>query len=240
MELVYDYREKYVSKQLEKMVKTDKYKDISLVSKNLDIGDFVIGNIIIERKTHSDLASSLYDGRYKEQSNRLLQYRENNPLIKIIYFVEGNFDLFINNHNIDKDKLISCIMSLMYEKNFHVITTNHINETCEFLLKFCHKYYNKYKNKGLSNQSINIHKNYKKSAQINKQNISHLMLTNIPNISENIATQIMEKFDNNLYKFLSELHHNSNILDTIKIKTKDNKERKLSKRIIQNIKELLL
>lgn len=245
MELVYDYREKHVFKQLEKMVTSDKYKDISLVSKNLYIGDFVIGNMIIERKSHQDLASSLLDGRYREQSSRLVKYRDENPDTKIIYFIEGNFDLFFNNHNVDKDKLISCIMSLMYEKNFFVIMTKHINETCDFLLKFCSKFYKKYSNCDthtiVNNHCVFIdNKKHKKGAQINKENIALMMLTNIPNISVNIATQILQHFDNNIYKFLTELHANHYILDQMKLIAKDNKERKISKLVIRNIKELLL
>jgi ERCC4-type nuclease len=244
MELVYDYREKHVFKQLEKMVGSEKYNTIVLVSKNLDIGDFVIGNMIIERKTHQDLAASLLDGRYREQSARLVKYREENPNTKIIYFIEGNFDLFFNNHNVDKDKLISCIMSLMYEKNFYIITSKHINETCEFLLKFTLKYYTKYCN-GVSNSMIDNcafidNKKHKKSTQITKDNIALMMLTNIPNVSENIARQILQNFDNNMYKFLNSLYNDSEILNDIKLKNKDNKERKLSKLVIKNIKELLL
>ena len=124
MELVCDYREKFITNQLDKMIKTDKYKNISLKKENLHLGDFIIGNMIIERKSHQDLASSILDGRYKEQSNRLYEYTKENPDKKIIYFIEGNFDLYFQNHNINKDKLISCIMSLFYEKGFFVIMTN--------------------------------------------------------------------------------------------------------------------
>ena len=135
MELVCDYREKFITSQLDKMIKTDKYKNIILKKENLHLGDFIIGNMIIERKSHQDLASSILDGRYKEQSNRLYEYTKENPDKKIIYFIEGNFDLYFQNHNINKDKLISCIMSLFYEKGFFVIMTKHVNETAEFFFE---------------------------------------------------------------------------------------------------------
>ena len=47
---------------------------LTIEPRNLNIGDFVIGRYIIERKTLSDLASSILDGRYKEQSSRLDTY----------------------------------------------------------------------------------------------------------------------------------------------------------------------
>jgi ERCC4-type nuclease len=62
------------------------YKDIELVIEALPLGDAIIGNnkvnangevcgfeekVIIERKSLSDLAASIKDGRYKEQSYRL-------------------------------------------------------------------------------------------------------------------------------------------------------------------------
>ena len=96
MELICDYREKSIYNKLTKITSTnDKYKDISIKTENLSLGDFAFGNIIIERKTHQDLASSILDGRYKEQCFRLEEYRNENPNVKIIYFIEGNFDLFL-------------------------------------------------------------------------------------------------------------------------------------------------
>lgn len=259
MELIYDYREKYVYDLLKKTLAKYNKHNIELVSKNLEIGDFVIGNLIIERKTHQDLASSILDGRYKEQSNRLLQYKNENPNSKIVYFIEGNFDLFFNNHNIDKDKLISCIMSLFYEKGFYIIMTKHLNETCDFLLKFCIKYHTKYKNTSLSliggeNNTQDISQNntviqdycfqnssvHKKSSQIDKTNIGCLMLSNIPNVSMNISTQLLEPFDNNLIDFLNKIKEEETYLDTLKLKTKSGKLVKLSKAVITNIKTLLL
>ena len=52
---------------------------IKIVSENLPLGDIIIcdneGNekIIVERKSLADLAASIRDGRYKEQSFRLNQ-----------------------------------------------------------------------------------------------------------------------------------------------------------------------
>ncbi len=48
--------------------------EITIEKKNLDLGDIIIikenYKILIERKTISDLCSSIKDGRYKEQKIR--------------------------------------------------------------------------------------------------------------------------------------------------------------------------
>lgn len=145
MDLICDYREKSIIKILNSRVSNCvNYNGINIKSHNLDIGDFVIGNTIIERKTHQDLASSILDGRYKEQCNRLQLFQQDKTNVKIIYFIEGNLDLYFESHNINKDKLISAMLSILYEKNFSVILTKHMNETCDFLLKLAMKFKDKY------------------------------------------------------------------------------------------------
>ena len=66
MDLICDYREKHALKRFS----GDKYKDVIIKTQNLALGDFQIGNMLFERKTHQDLASSILDGRYQEQSNQ--------------------------------------------------------------------------------------------------------------------------------------------------------------------------
>ena len=53
-----------------------KFKDIKIISQTLPLGDIIINDgindcVIIERKTLTDLAASIKDGRYEEQSYRL-------------------------------------------------------------------------------------------------------------------------------------------------------------------------
>ena len=238
MELICDYREKSVYNKLNKMTSIDKYKNIIIKNSNLSLGDFTFGNVIIERKTHQDLASSILDGRYQEQSNRLMEHAANNQELKVIYIVEGNLDLYFNQHNISKDKIMSCIMSLFYEKGFQVLLTKHLNETCDYLLKFCLKYYTKYTETGEKEEHIPISclQPKKKSSQICKENIGILMLSNVPRISTHVATQLLEPFDFKLTDFLEKIKEDPEYLNGLKLQTKDKKERKLAK----NIREILL
>ena len=53
--------------------------NITLKCEQLALGDSIIGeNVIIERKTLTDLAASIKDGRYREQSFRLKKALEEN------------------------------------------------------------------------------------------------------------------------------------------------------------------
>lgn len=248
MKIICDYRENDIYNSLVKKIKLkNEYETILIEKKNLNIGDFVIGKNIIERKTLSDLASSILDGRYKEQSTRLDSYvhehTEEHPVI--LYFIEGSLDLFTDGHNMNKGKLISACISLMCIKNYKVFLTRHVNETCDFLLKICLKLGNEVvdseSQNGGSQVAIcnNIAKQqFKKSSQINKDNIGIIMLSSIPNVSANIAVQLLEPFKNDIYLFLKAVRENESFLDNIKLATKDGKERRLSKNIREKVMEL--
>ena len=67
--------------------------NIQIEKKNLDIGDIHICSdekllVIIERKTYDDLSTSIKDGRYKEQKNRMIHSISSN--VRKIYLFEGN------------------------------------------------------------------------------------------------------------------------------------------------------
>ena len=94
--------------------------------KNLEQGDFIIRDqdenilLIIERKTISDLLSSVKDSRYSEQSERYSQL--DIPSNKIIYLIEGDYQNF-HKDSIEFKTIYSCIFSLSYNKGFTVLFT---------------------------------------------------------------------------------------------------------------------
>jgi ERCC4-type nuclease len=111
----------------------------------LHIGDIVIEDdsgktiIIFERKTLSDLAASIKDGRYNEQSFRL----DKEPLHNhhIVYIIEGDIERYNEKRTrISKKTLISTMFSLLYYKGFSVYRTNTIFETADTVLFFADKY----------------------------------------------------------------------------------------------------
>ena len=77
MKLKIDNREKKLIKIIMAFKEQFNLKKIDITIEVLDIGDFIICDdndneiLIIERKSLNDLASSIKDGRYVEQSLRL-------------------------------------------------------------------------------------------------------------------------------------------------------------------------
>ena len=85
-----------------------------ITSENLTIGDVHLCTpdntpiVIFERKTVNDLAASIQDGRYKEQSLRL--HNSTIPNHHIIFLIEGDIDSYKGNsfskHNITAKALL--------------------------------------------------------------------------------------------------------------------------------------
>ena len=87
--------------------------------------------LLFERKSLNDLLASIKDGRYKEQSHRLINA---SPLLahNIVYVIEGIYTTLKN--PADKSKIISCMTSLGFFKGFSVLKTASLNETAEYLM----------------------------------------------------------------------------------------------------------
>jgi crossover junction endonuclease MUS81 len=127
---------------------------IKLNVENLKLGDIVIshddddggnsGNevLLFERKSLNDLASSIKDGRYAEQSFRLGGY-ESVPNHNIVYIIEGDLSKWKENTKyngrVNKKTLLSSMCSMLYYKGFSVIRTMNMTETCELILNWADK-----------------------------------------------------------------------------------------------------
>jgi ERCC4-type nuclease len=92
--------------------------------------------LLFERKSLTDLLASIKDGRYKEQSHRLINAT---PLLahNIVYVIEGIYTTLKN--PADKSKIISCMTSLGFFKGFSVLKTASLNETAEYLMSMAGK-----------------------------------------------------------------------------------------------------
>lgn len=124
---------------------------IKLNIENLKLGDIIIshddvvcGNelLLFERKSLNDLASSIKDGRYAEQSFRLGGY-ESVPNHNIVYIIEGDLSKWKENAKyngrVNKKTLLSSMCSMLYYKGFSVIRTMNMTETCELILNWADK-----------------------------------------------------------------------------------------------------
>lgn len=121
----------------------------SLVRERMAIGDTILRTetgadiMLIERKTLSDFAASIRDGRYKEQSFRLDRHCElaNH---NIIYVIEGDISKYTDRTKggniVSRKALYSAMFSMLYCKGFSVIRTQSIRETADLILNFADKY----------------------------------------------------------------------------------------------------
>ena len=127
-----DNREKKIIDTLDTLDESFNY-----VKENLDLGDIQIVShetndilVIIERKTLQDLSSSIKDGRYKEQKNRILNTALAN--VRKIYIFEGtNSSDFGLSQKIYESTIINSIL----RDNIHIYKSKSVLDTINFIKK---------------------------------------------------------------------------------------------------------
>ena len=119
------------------------YKNIQIVVESLPLGDIIILNdnvekVIIERKSLRDLAASIKDGRYEEQSYRLNGLPLHNH--NIIYLIEGDMNKFnIFKDRMEKLTLYSAMVSINLYKGFSIMRSLNIEETALLICNMAYK-----------------------------------------------------------------------------------------------------
>lgn len=207
-------------------------------SERLPLGDIIIHDpkqekdiVLFERKTLNDLAASIRDGRYKEQSFRLSQttdFHNHN----IIYIIEGDIAKYrphpsISN-GVTKSALQSAMVSLLYYKGFSVIRTMNVGETADFILHFadkvakesaisgtnpaysCSSATDTTSSEATSDRYSEVASKKEKRDFITRENIGEIMLAQVPGVSPKIAAGIMKKYDGSVYEFLADLRRKLN------------------------------
>lgn len=263
-----DYRERDLYLLISKLLE-NKYSqlNIEICKTNLELGDVIILNekeeiiSIIERKTLHDLLGSIKDGRYENQSKRLHNHALDNH--DIIYLIEGNMSLpGIDDQ--ERNMLLSSMISINCIKKFSCIRTMSKIESsqyiCRMLYKFSKENYcnvndnqttvidfsNTTNEDDKQNTTINsdLHmvglKKMKKNHEINRDTIGLCMLCQVPSINEKTAHAILEHYGNIKFDLIiQKIREDPSELDKIKVCT-NGKFRKISKKIIENIINILL
>jgi ERCC4-type nuclease len=247
-----------------------KFADIKLISQTLPLGDIIINDgtndcIIIERKTLSDLAASIKDGRYEEQSYRLngLQHHNHN----IIYLIEGDMYRFNTfKERIDKQTLYSAMFSINYFKGFSVMRSNNLEETAMIACNMAYKlvgglkadkvgfYSNTIQPKSHVNSSDDQNNNADdnlptekdycsvikkvKKDNITADNIGEIMLCQIPGVSSASALAILSQFKT-LPNLIKSIQDDENCLNNVCTTDSNGKSRKISKTAIATIIKFL-
>jgi len=151
---------------------------ISLEIKTLPIGDYIVApETVVERKTISDLVSSVFDGRLFDQCNRLKEHYQFPILL-----IEGNIDEI---EALTENSLVfyGAISSIAIDFKIPVIHTPNASHTAKLLISMCSR---KDASKGPFIKKI------RKSNDIQKQQLS--MLCSLPGVGEKTAIRMLEKF----------------------------------------------
>lgn len=240
MQLIIDNRES---------IKNNFSKSLNIKFENLDIGDYLIKDeekeyLIIERKTLSDLASSIRDGRFREQKKRLLQ---NYNIQSILYLIEGNLkDNISNNYtNINNNTLVSCIINTILRDKINLFHTNDSNESI-FIIESIFKKYKEQKLTFLDTKTeyqddfFNSYK--KKNKNITKELCFKLMLSCIPDVSVKTSERIILNFTSlqNFIETLNQISDEKKIEYIQNLPSIEKVHKKLSKKVSENIIKFLL
>jgi ERCC4-type nuclease len=204
--------------------------------------------IIYERKTLADLLASIKDGRYDEQSYRLLHASMIIPH-NIIYIIEGSMATVMN--PADRRLIYSAITSLHFFKGFSVFRTLSVNETAVLVYSMADKimrdlqkgkqpYHSGIQTSEIKAEDVkpycSVVKKVKKD-NITSKNIGEIVLCQIPGISSVTAVAIMSNFDSFIH-FMDEMRKDPSILDKVTYET-NGKTRKISSACIKSIIEFL-
>lgn len=222
----------------------------------LPLGDIIIHDdaederIIIERKSLYDLASSIKDGRYKEQSFRLSN--SNIPNHNIIYLIEGDWNTYSESKGrMDKSTLLSACITLNHYKGFSVWKTKSLNESANWILQLCTKmkkmdvsekpYYNlgeicKVENKSYE-EVVSVHREKRKN--ITGENIHTLMISCLPGISVKSAQALLNKYGS-LKNLIHAVENHDNDLKNITLESSAGKVRKLGKNVIESLEKYII
>lgn len=229
---------------------------------NLELGDIIIQTpeleLIIERKTISDLAASIRDGRLREQKIRLIKnYNRKN----IIYIIEGDItkeNSSMKFNKINKYTIYSSIFNMLVRDNINIFMSSNIdntNECIEMLIRKIKKKtlkiikYNEISKKDtqseekLYNQTVieNISRPIcvKKSNNITASIVFKSQLSCIPGISYSTAEAISKEYPNmiTLINKLYNMEKDERI--TILQNIKSLKSRKIGIKVATNINTFL-
>jgi ERCC4-type nuclease len=142
IQIVVDIRESVLHDKLLEIVQQNTGNEPTIVLKPLHLGDIALETadgetlVLFERKTLNDLISSIKDGRYVEQSHRLIHSSNVSPH-NIAYVIEGMYSQL--RKDTDKQMCISAITTMFYFKGFSVFRTCSVFETAELILGIAKK-----------------------------------------------------------------------------------------------------
>jgi len=256
MRVIIDCREKDLFARCESLVAGEGLGETITVSSGaLPVGDAVVQDdngrevLIVERKSISDLASSINDGRYKEQSLRLQSVDLANH--SIIYLVEGNLEAYKPRWSrIDRTALYSSLVSLNYYKGFSVVRSSNVGESAEYIIRYASKIHRSkslapfYGEKHPAGDAVDgaayssVVKRVKKD-NISPANIHYIWLSQLPHVSDAAARTILEEHKT-MWGLRERLREDPCCLDSVQLQTATGKTRRIGKNVVDIIRTHLV
>lgn len=175
--------------------------EISYQVMNLDVGDIHLCDkesgqmiVVIERKTYSDLSSSITDGRYREQKQRLLHSIPNK--VRKMYVIEGNC---IDDFHLDKSVLDGFMVNTVVRDQMMIYKTEDVQDTYKLIVKMTNMVEKNYDQ--IVNETVLEEKEYQifkmvKKENLNEKNIFISMISVLPQISKSIAESLYSQYQN--------------------------------------------
>ena len=234
MEILVDNRETHLRQLFHQ-------NNVPITEKNLIHGDIVIKTVsndeifaIFERKTLSDLSSSIIDTRYSNQKCEMLNTYDRSIIFYIIEGMgnesgTGNFS-----YSIEDKKLVGAVINTMLRDDIRVFVTKDLVDTYNLI----HHIY-KNSEKILTPKSHKLV--LKKEKHLGKADYFKNVLIQVPGVSEKIALEIVKK-----YSSLKDFYHGFSNIKTKEEKLKQlnsiklNNNRAISKTALNNILEYVL
>ena len=174
-------------------------------TKALDVGDMQILDVasneilfLFERKTLSDLSSSITDGRYKEQKQRLLHAIPSRT--KKIYVIEGDD---MSDFHLDKSVFEGVMINTVIRDGIMIYRTKDLEETVNMMKHIQKNVEDHYEEiiegfLGIPNEKEMEYQVFKtvKKENMTEKVVFRAMLCMIPQISNTIADVLIEKYEN--------------------------------------------
>lgn len=152
---------------------------IPIKIENLEVGDFIVGDHIIERKTVSDLAKSIFDGRIFSQ----LKSFSNIEKKKLIFLIEGKKVDFLKFSSLKA--FLGVVYTIIIDFGIPVYFSENEEETAELIN---YLYFKSVERKERT-ERIRYEKKPRDIGEIQKH-----VLSGIPGIDSKLAERLLERF----------------------------------------------
>lgn len=186
-----------------------------VVCKSLALGDAVLVDaeqqplVVFERKTESDLAQSIKDGRYAEQKARL------HALQHVVYIFESCAAARAtgegNLHGLSAKAFHTCFLSTLFHPEQRCVFTENLDDTAALLLRTRSYFANTPRSTGEKKQEDFLC--VKRSTCITPHNIFKLQLCQVPGVSVKTAEAISHAFQNHASAFYAKYHSGESMVE---------------------------